>query len=271
MPEIPDLEAYATYFNKRLPGLKVAEAEAPIGWLVRTGSDRFKEEMPGQVFKSVYRHAKLLMFPFESEQFLVVHAMLTGRYQYIEPKGKKPRMLAWLLRLENEMELRYFDERRMGRAFLLREKEFAEHVPRWTEMGPDVMSEDLDEDGFVKVIMKGRGMIKNIITNERMVAGIGNAYSDEVLWEAQLHPFRKRTDIPEEGLRRLFRAIRDTMNWATPIVTELMEEKGLPAKMYRDHLRVHNKGGEDCPRCGHRVTAIKSGGKETDFCRGCQE
>jgi len=120
-------------------------------------------------------------------------------------------------------------------------------------------------------MMKGRGMIKNIITKERMVAGIGNAYSDEVLWEAGLHPFRKRTDIPEADLRKLFHAIRDTIVWATQIVTEQTEEKGLPVKSYRDHLRVHTKGDEDCPRCGHRITSIKSGGRETNFCRGCQE
>lgn len=271
MPEIPDLEAYSAYFNKRLLGLTVSEAAAPIGWIVRTGGDKFVERAPGQVFKPIYRHAKLLMFPFESGDYLVVHSMLTGRYQYVEPGHPKPRMLAWSLALDNGMELRYFDERRMGRAFLLRPEEFAEHVPRWTEMGPDVMSDDLDEDTFVAVMMKGRGMIKNIITNERVIAGIGNAYSDEVLWEARIHPFRKRTDISEEGLRCLFRGIRDTMTWATPIVSERTENEGLPVKMYRAHLRVHNKGGEDCPRCGHHITAITSGGKETNFCRGCQE
>ena len=89
-------------------------------------------------------------------------------------------------------------------------------------------------------------------------------------WGCALLPFRKRTDIPEEDLRKLFPAIRDTMAWATPIVTELTEEKGLPVRMYRDHLRVHKKGDEDCPRCGHRITSIKSGGSETNFCRGCQ-
>ena len=271
MPEIPDLEGYASYFNKRLPGLTVAEAETPIGWIIRTGGDAFRERMNGQVFKPVYRHAKLLMFPFESGDFLVVHAMLTGRYQYVEPSHKKPRMLAWLLRLENEMELRYFDERRMGRTFLVRPEEFAEHVPRWTEMGPDVMSPDLDEDGFVAIMLKSRGMIKNIITNERTIAGIGNAYSDEVLWEAGIHPFRKRADIPEEDLRKLFRSIRTVMEWATPIVTAALEEKGLPAKMYRDHLRVHARPeGTTCPRDGHRISAITSGAKETNFCRGCQ-
>jgi formamidopyrimidine-DNA glycosylase len=271
MPEIPDLEAYATYLNKRLPGLKVVEAEAPIAWIVRAGREEFLERMKDQTFKPVYRHAKLLIFPFESGDFLVVHAMLAGRFQYVEPKHKRRSKTAWILHLDNGMDLRYFDDRMMGRAFLVREEEFAEHVPRWTEMGPDVMSPDLDEDGFLAVMMKGRGMIKNIITKERMIAGIGNAYSDEVLWEAGLHPFRKRTDVPEEDLRKLFHAIRDTMAWATPIVTDLTEEKGLPVRMYRDHLRVHKKADDDCPRCGHRITAIKSGGRETNFCRGCQE
>jgi formamidopyrimidine-DNA glycosylase len=271
MPEIPDLEAYASYFNKRITGVAVTETATPIGWIIRTGSDDFAARMPGQVFKPVYRHAKMVMFPLESGDYLVVHAMLTGRFQYVEPGTKKPPMLAWTVRLANGMEIRYFDERRMGRTFLTRPERFAEDLPRWTEMGPDVMSDDLDEDGFVAIMLKQRGMIKNVITNERTIAGIGNAYSDEVLWEARLHPFRKRSDIPEEGLRRLFNGIRDTMNWATPIVTQRTEEEGLPAKTYRDHLRVHKRGGEDCPRCGHRITSITSGGKETNFCRGCQE
>ncbi|MEX0683658.1 MAG: DNA-formamidopyrimidine glycosylase family protein [Dehalococcoidia bacterium] len=271
MPEIPDLEGYATYFNKRLPRLAVVEAEAPIAWIVRVGREEFLERMKGQVFKPVYRHAKLLMFPFDSGDYLVVHAMLAGRYQYVEPAHKRRSMTCWILHLDNGMDLRYSDERRMGRAFLVRPEEFAEHIPRWSEMGADIMSPHLNEDGFLARMMTGRGMIKNIITSERTIAGIGNAYSDEVLWEAGIHPFRKRTDIPEDELRKLFRSIRDVMNWASPIVTETMEEKGLPLKMYRDHLRVHAKGGEDCPRCGHKITAITSGGRETNFCRQCQK
>src|SRR6185369_7872095 len=110
------------------------------------------------------------------------------------------------------------------------------------------------------------------ITNERTIAGIGNAYSDEVLWEARLHPFRKRSDISEEQLRELYRSIRRVMEWATPIVTEQMETKGLPAKMYRDQLRVHARPEDAvCPREGHRISSITTGGRETNFCRGCQE
>jgi formamidopyrimidine-DNA glycosylase len=272
MPEIPDLEGYATYFNKRLPGLRIEAAErGPVPWLVREQPERWENRLPGQTFGEVYRHAKMLFFPLDSGDYIAVHAMLTGRYQYVEPKTKVRSKTGWLLTLGNRMQLRYYDEMRMGRTYVAREEEFGEKLPRWTEMGPDVMKE-LDEDGFLAKTMSGRGMIKNIITNERIIAGIGNAYADEVLWEAKLHPLRKRTDIGEDGLRELFHSIRRVMEWATPIVIELMEEKGLPQKMYRDHLRVHARPEDAvCPRDGHRISSITSGGRETNFCRGCQE
>jgi formamidopyrimidine-DNA glycosylase len=272
MPEIPDLEGYVSYFNKRLPGLAVVEAEAPIPWMVRVPRDEFLERIKGQTFQPIHRVAKMLFFPFESGDNLAVHAMLTGRYQYVEPKTKRHAATAWILKLDNGLELRYFDERRMGRAFLAREEEFGEKIPRWKEMGPDVLDPDLTEEKFVQRLGKRTGMIKNIITTESVVAGIGNAYSDEVLWEARLHPFRKRTDIPNEGIAELFRSIRRVMEWAIPIVSQRTEEEGLPAKTYRDHLRVHARGeGAVCPRDGHRISAITSGGRETNFCRECQK
>jgi formamidopyrimidine-DNA glycosylase len=272
MPEIPDLEGYAAFFNKRIVGVKVAGAEAPIRWLIRAGGDEWEERMKGQVFEECGRVAKMIIFPFAGGDFLAVHAMLTGRYQYCEPKVKRPAMTAWVLRLDNGMEVRYFDDRRMGRTFLLREEEFGEKIPRWKEMGPDVMSPDLTEDEFVRRLSKKSGMIKNIITTESVVAGIGNAYADEVLWEARLHPFRKRTDIPPEGIVELFHSIRRVMDWAIPIVVDRTEKEGLPAKTYRDHLRVHHKSEDvSCPRDGHRISMIKSGGRETNFCRACQE
>jgi formamidopyrimidine-DNA glycosylase len=181
-------------------------------------------------------------------------------------------MCAWILHLDNDHDLRYFDERRMGRAYIVRDDEFADKVPRWTEMGPDVMSAELTEEEFVRRISANRGMIKNIITNERVIAGIGNAYADEVLWEARLHPFRKRTEITAEKIAELYHAIQRTMEWATPIVVQALEERGLPAKMYREHLHIHARGPDaTCPRDGHRISAITSGGRETNFCRECQE
>jgi formamidopyrimidine-DNA glycosylase len=272
MPEIPDLEGYATYFNKRLPGLTIEKAErGPVPWLVREQHDRWEERLPGQKLGEVYRHAKMLFFPLSGGDFIAVHAMLTGRYQYCEPKEKVRSTTGWLLTLDNGMQVRYYDERRMGRTYVAREEEFGEKIPRWTEMGPDVMKE-LTEDEFVARLKPMRGQIKSIITNERCIAGIGNAYSDEVLWEAQIHPFRKRGDIPEEEQRHLYRSMRQVMEWANPIVIALTEEKGLPQKTYRDHLRIHARPeGSVCPRCDGHITSITSGGRETNYCRTCQK
>src|SRR2546425_11917045 len=96
MPEIPDLEGYRAYFNKRLPGVRVESAEALIPWMVRAGREEFEGRMAGQVFKPVERRAKYMLFPFastgarpgESGDWLVVHAMLSGRFQYCEPKHR---------------------------------------------------------------------------------------------------------------------------------------------------------------------------------------
>src|SRR2546422_366821 len=89
MPEIPDLEGYRAYFNKRLPGLAVESAESVIPWIVRMGRDEFESRMKGQVFQAVGRRAKYLLFPFESGDRLVVHAMLTGRFEYVQPKERR--------------------------------------------------------------------------------------------------------------------------------------------------------------------------------------
>ncbi len=271
MPEIPDLEGYRAYFNRRLPGLTVEKAEALIPWMVRAGREEFEARMAAQVFRPVQRRAKYLLFPFESGDHLVVHAMLTGRFQYCEPKQKRRSMTAFLLNLDNGMDFRYFDDRRMGRVYLVRAEEFDEKVPRWAEMGPDVLDPELTEETFVERLKTMRAQIKTVLTTERCIAGIGNAYSDEILWEARIHPYRKRTELSDDDLAEVFRAIHRVMAWATPIVESQMEEKGLPANHYREHLRVHHKSDQECPRCGHRITAITSGQRETNFCRGCQE
>ncbi len=246
-------------------------AAVTIPIVVRAAREEFAQRLGGQVFEPVRRVAKYLLFPFENGERLVVHAMLTGRFQYCAPKERKRAKTAFVLALANGMELRYFDDRLMGKAYLAREEELGQRVPRWSEMGPDAMSPALREEEFGRRLKAYRGQIKNVLTTEQCVAGIGNAYSDEVLWEAGIHPYRKRTELGDEALGRLYRAVRSVMEWATPIVVERMEREGLPANHYRDHLRVHRKGGEPCPRCGTAISEIAAGQRITDFCRKCQE
>src|SRR3990172_8218152 len=106
MPEIPDLEGYHAYFNRRLPGVKVAVAAVTIPIVERAPREEFAQRLGGSVFEPVERVGKYLLFPFDSGDILVVHAMLTGRFQYCDPKERKRAKTAFVLALENGRELR---------------------------------------------------------------------------------------------------------------------------------------------------------------------
>jgi formamidopyrimidine-DNA glycosylase len=251
--------------------VRVSQAVVAIPIVVRASKEQFAEALGGETFAEVRRQGKYLLFPFQSGAIMVVHPMLTGRFQYCDPAQKRRAKTAFVLALDSGMELRYFDQRLMGKVYLARDEgDLSAVVPRWTEMGPDAMSPQLTEELFVQRLRRYRGQVKNVLTKEQCVAGIGNAYADEVLWEAGIHPYRKLTELPDEALGGLYRAMRSVMEWATLIVVERVEADGLPDDHYRDHLRVHRKGGQPCPRCASRVSEITAGRRITNFCRKCQ-
>ena len=271
MPEIPDLEAIRGFLNERLPGTAVTSAEVKIPFIVRTGAKALMESLPGDVFGETQRHGKFLLFALASERVLAINPMLTGRFQYVEAAAKHKGKLVLQIGLGNGMELRYGDQRVMGRIYLLPLEEL-ESIPNWREGGPDLLDPALTEDIWLGRIRKYRGRIKNILTKTEFVQGVGNAYSDEILWEAHINPFTARTDLDEDDLRRLFRTAREVMAWATPLAHERMVKgETLDYTERRDFFRVHRLGGEAvCPRDGAKITDIESSRKVTSFCRTCQ-
>jgi formamidopyrimidine-DNA glycosylase len=160
------------------------------------------------------------------------------------------------------------DQRVMGRVYLV-EADQIDAVPQFAEMGPDVLSSALTEEVFRERLRKYTGQIKSVLVNHKFVAGIGNAYSDEILWEARVHPYKKRSQMTDEEITRLYHATRDVLEWAEPIVAEKMTES-LDYSEWRDHLRVHRRGGQPCPRCGTTISEITAGQRITSFCRTCQ-
>ncbi len=175
-----------------------------------------------------------------------------------------------VLGVEGGRELRYLDERVMGKVYLV-EREALPTLPGWSGAGPDLLDPALTEEVWLERLKRYRGGIKNILTNAQFVQGIGNAYADEVLWEARINPYTAKTKLGEEDLRRLYHAARAVMAWATPLVSERMVQGDtLDYEERRDFLRVHRRGGEACPRCSSRITEITAGQRITDFCRTCQ-
>jgi formamidopyrimidine-DNA glycosylase len=268
MPEVPDLEAIRKFFNRTVAGQTIEKVDTPIPVVIRVPRDEFIRLLTGDTLGEVHRHGKFLLFTLESGRVMVINPMLTGRFALADASEKRPARTCMALSLSGGKELRYADQRVMGRIYMAT-PETLEALPQFAEMGPDVLSPSLTEDVFKERLRKYSGQIKSVLVNHRFVAGIGNAYADEILWEARVHPYRKRSQMSDEETTALYHAMRGVLTWAEPIVWEKMGES-LDYKEWRDHLRVHRRGGEPCPRCGNTISEITAGQRITSFCRKCQ-
>jgi formamidopyrimidine-DNA glycosylase len=270
MPEIPELDAIRGFFNDHLAGRTITAAVVRIAVVVRTPAQELRDSLPGDRFAEVGRHGKVLLFALDSGRVLAVNPMLTGRFQYVDAAAKLPKRACFTVEVEGGRELRYLDERVMGKVYLVEAARLAT-LPGWEAGGPDLLDPALTQDRWLEALRRYRGAVKNILTNAAFVQGIGNAYADEILWEARINPYTPKTKLAEPDLRRLFGAARGVMAWATPLARELMVRGDtLDYEERRDFLRVHRRGGEPCPRCGTRITEITANQRITDFCRACQ-
>ncbi|MFN0146971.1 MAG: Fpg/Nei family DNA glycosylase [Dehalococcoidia bacterium] len=270
MPEIPELEAIRGFFTEHLAGKRIETVETRIPPVFRTPARELRETLPGDAFGTVLRHGKFLLFPLASERVLAINPMLTGRFQYVEAKARVHGKTCLIVGFDDGRQLRYADDRLMGKVYLVPAGAL-ETIPNWATNGPDLLDPAFTEEAWLKALKRYRGAIKGVLTNAEFVQGIGNAYSDEILWEAGINPYTAKTALGEEQLRALYRAAHTVMDWATPLVRERMVKGGvLDYEERRDFMRVHRLGGKPCPRCGTSISEITANQRVISFCRQCQ-
>ena len=288
MPELPDLAILADALDvalagRPLTGSKIAQT------LVLRGKPAELAAFEGQTLLDITRRGKFLLFRFERDR-MIFNPMLTGRlgvvtagekawpqwaamFEFGPAVGKARRHkwpaagADWLPRRDLGVELRYRDATRMGKIYLL-PSGVARPVAGWEEQGPDVDDPALTLDVWRTRISRYSGELKSLLRNQAFVAGIGNSYSDEILWAARLAPFRKRSSLAPDEVDALYAAMRQTLSWAIEQLHVLVPPR-LEVEQ-REFLNVHRKGGNACPRCGTRLSQVSAGGFDTTFCRGCQ-
>jgi len=291
VPELPDVAILADAFHAGLSGRTLRSVEVRHPFVLRATPDEVTA-LHGQRLETAARRGKFLVFTFERDR-LVANAMLSGRFR-MSTAGSGKRLLgareallfffgsrpsppvdvaawtrgaAWLPPSGATAELGYRDATQMGRLYVL-PAGTSRAVPGWEEQGPDADDPELDLDEWRQRIRRHPGELKALLRNQAFVAGIGNAYSDEILHAAQLLPFRKRTTLAAEEVDALYQATRSVL----PRAIGVLRERVPPTfeTELRDFLAVHNKGGRPCPRCGTRITEVSAGGIATSYCRGCQ-
>lgn len=269
MPEIPDLENIVKFLNERLPGVRIDSVQPRIPIVIRfPTADALAARLKGQSLSLVKRRGKFLLFTTESGDTLAINPMLTGGFQYVAPETKVHAKTCFTLKLDNGMDLRYHDMRVMGKVYCVGPGEES-IIPNFDRMGPDALDPDLTLDIFRQRLRRYSGQIKRILVTDTFLAGIGNAYSDEILFDAGIYPFRRRTTLSDEEVATLYNSMHSVLDESTRIIGERMDGR-IDAKI-RDFLKVHRKGGQDCPTCGGRIGEVKANQRMTNFCRTCQK
>lgn len=270
MPELPELEVVREVLERRVVGQAITKVEVlpPGGPIVVRDliGNGFAATLLNTRIKAVVRRSKFLVFTVqagESSIFLVINPKLTGRLQLAEPGIKKAAKTHVVLTLENDNQLRYLDQKKMGQLYLTLD---LGSVPDYAGLGPEPF--DVSPEEFRTRLRLYRGEIKGILTRGEFIAGIGNAYADEILWAARLHPYRKRTQLTAEEVDGLHAAMRTTLRDAINKVRTQMGEN--IESEPRDFMAIHMKTGQPCPRCGTPISMVSANQRVTNFCRTCQ-
>lgn len=274
MPELPELEALRIRLAPRLADklITAATVNPKKAHLLRYPVDNFAVELPARRITSMTRRGKHLVFATElggggSRRWLVINPMLGGRFQMLGGDAPARATEVFTIRIEGRQELRYLDFRDMGRIYWVADCD--REVPGWAGLGPEADSvREMGVDVFRKRLRRFRDELKDLLRNQEFLAGIGNAYSDEILFEARLLPLRRRASLKPADEEALYEAIPVMLRRAVDAI--LTNPNYDESKQDRSFMSVHMKGGNTCPRCGHRISQIGSNREPLNFCRGCQ-
>ncbi len=268
MPEAPELTIVREVLERRVVGATVESAQVIRPTVLRTLSEiDVGADIEGHSFVGVSRYGKSVTLTLSDGMALVIFPRLTGRLRLSAPKDRITKTVSLSLSLSNGIDLRYLDDRQMGMLYYAPTDRLTE-IPRLEETGPDVLDEPLSLEDFTSRLRRFTGEIKGILTRGALVAGIGNAYSDEIVWEAGISPFRRRADLSAEEIARLHAAVYAVPRRAVVVLRELIGDDIHLER--REWLSVHGKANKECPRCGGRVSRLSANRRITDYCMTCQ-
>lgn len=267
MPELPDIAAYISALGPRVLGQPLEHIRLASAFLLRTTRPPITD-VDGRTVRELRRIGKRIAFGFGDDLWLVLHLMIAGRLHWRPPGAKLPgrdSLAAFDFPNGSLVLTEAGSKRRASLHVLGSEEELHSMDPG----GIDVFSSDLE--AFRAALASENHTLKRALTDPRIVSGIGNAYSDEILHAAKLSPVLLTQKLKPEEWKILFSATRETLQlWMDRLRAEA--SAGFPEKVtaFRKDMAVHGRFGEPCPRCGEKVQRIRYADNETNYCARCQ-
>jgi formamidopyrimidine-DNA glycosylase len=274
LPELPEVEVTARSLRARVLGLRVARVGG-VDWprmLPNTSEDELNAVLNGLAVTAVDRRGKFLLMGFDSDRWLAIHRKMSGNL-LLRPSDAPPELHTHLqLGFDDGTLLRFIDARKFGRVYLFPSaQDLAQFMDE--RLGPEPLTE-LDAATLAARLKGRKARLKVLLLDQAFVAGVGNLYADEALWQARLHPLRAADSLKPREIGKLASAIRE-------VLTLGIERRGTSFSNYRDaddtpgdnqnHLQVYGREGQPCPRCGKPIQRIVIGQRSAHFCARCQK
>jgi formamidopyrimidine-DNA glycosylase len=257
MPELPDVETFRRYFEstgfgRRIAAVRVTAPEMLEGVSAQTLLSRLKHRH----FVRTHRHGKFLFARIDRDGWIVFHFGMTGFLKHYARPDDEPPHTRLRIDFTDGSHLAFDDQRKFGRISL------TDDVSAFVEerrLGPDPLEHSFDFAAFKAVVGRRRGAIKAALMNQRVIAGIGNIYADEILFQAQMHPEMRLDRMNESSLRDLYRA-------TTRVLRRAVRAQADANRMPRGYLLRDRHAGGRCPKCGRDLARLTVGMRTTYYC-----
>ncbi len=274
MPELPEVETIRRQLEKEIKGATIKNVVVRSAKPLNVSSKKFIAAVRGEKIKEVDRRAKLLIFKLSNQKNILFHLKMTGRMLLAEKNAKPTKHTHIVFELSGSRNLFFEDYRRFGFVKLL-EKKDSEKYLEGQGYGPEPMTKDFNYKIMKECLLAHKNKkIKQVLMEQKCVAGIGNIYAAEICFFAGVYPERKIGGIKEPELKKIFDGTKKILEMA-------IVNRGTSADSYVDaygkqgtfvpKLKVYGRDGEKCLRCGGIIKKIKSAGRGTYFCPSCQK
>lgn len=259
MPELPDVEVFRRYLTATALHQPIERMEVRDDYLLREVSARtLRRHLAGRSLTGTRRHGKWLFADTDGDRWLILHFGMTGRLEYSKDPGRVPEHTRLLLHLAGGYHLAYDSRRKLGEVGLTGHPDaFIERLG----LGPDALG--LPRERLEEILDSRRGTLKGLLMNQEALAGLGNVYSDEVLFQAGLHPRREIGDLDRNDRARLHRQTQRVLEMS-------IDRKADADRFPATWLTPHRREGRPCPRCGTPIRKARIVGRPCYFCPGCQ-
>ena len=258
MPELPEVETFKRYLDKTSLKQLITDIQVTDNRILNTDEIYLRESLKSKQFESSTRHGKYLLV-YLKPRYLVMHFGMSGDLEYFDKNESPPKFSKVIFQFNNGFNLAYISIRMFGKVAITNS---IEEFIKSKKLGPDAYKMTLEE--FKEAVQRRSAISKNALLNQSFIAGIGNIYSDEILFRTKIHPKTNINSLSESKIKELFVNIKEVLEYG-------IKKKGDLSTYSNGFLIPHRKKEEKCPICSSDITRFEISGRHGFFCPSCQK